>query len=167
MPTIKQFAPPEIRSLATLSEGSLPQGPLYIQLEKKTWQKMERGIAISRRPVRKGAKGLLVVPDLFGGIQLVPICVSGSKEGLACIPILQRTVGGGITFAGGCRCIGGKDPVDNPPVSSGDPQGTCTLQLGPSGISCAGNCGHSIPIRQCRLVKSKVGGRFFITCQCQ
>jgi hypothetical protein len=161
------FPPPVVRTLDTLGKGPVPKGPVIIHLESRAWEKISRPWEPSGGKPRKGSKGLLVIPDPFGDFHLIPICVTGSGQGVACVPVITSSPGGGWTFGGGCHCFRGDDPKEEGPGQPSKPSDSCGVTITPSGIRCTGGCARTMPMRRCRIMKKTMsGGRFFIACEC-
>src|SRR6267143_6504442 len=95
---------PVLRNLISLFTDPLTPGPVIIHMTSDEWKEMSRGIRTSQKKIGKDAKGLIVIPDPFGGYLGFLACAAGSKAGSACIPEVissDRT----IHFGQGCSCI--------------------------------------------------------------
>ena len=153
---------PVIRNLKTLFSQPVPREPVILHLTSEQWESLSRDIPISKKRIRKDAKGMFVIPDPFGGYLGFLACAAGSDEGVACIPEIVRPSTGTITFGRGCTCLRGRDPVDRTPQ---EPEETCTLTISTTrGFQCTGNCGLG---RSCQLVRGNMtGGKTFLRCEC-
>lgn len=153
---------PVTRSLKSLFSEPLPREPVILHMVEDDWKKLSEGLRVSKRKIRKDAKGLFVWPDPFGGYLGFFACAAGSGAGMACIPEIVSS-DGTIRFGGGCFCIRGKDPVDPPVVSKPE---SCSLGISVrGGFTCTGTCSTG---KKCQLVRmaNGSGGRVFVTCEC-
>lgn len=159
MRKVLRIGTPVLLNLTSVFTEPLPKGPVILHMTEDEWEKLSRGIEVSKKRIPMRAKGLFVIPDPFGGYLGFLACAAGSGQGVACVPEVVR-LGGTITFGAGCRCIRGKDTVDPPPSPGKE---ACSLAITRRGLTCVGTCETG---KNCVLIKVLGSGRTFISCQC-
>jgi len=156
----RKLPPPVVRTVKSLVDGPLPNGPVILDIEPSLFNRIDRKAQSFRGRVRPGTMGVLVIPGPFGNYLGFLVCAGKSGPGNACIPLLRRAGSGTVSFGDRCLCIKGKDPVDREPARE------CGLIFDRlNGWTCSGSCPGG---KACKLRKAPLGGGqgYLYWCEC-